>query len=181
MIPDLNLKFSFIRTNESNFSNVVADVVRKESSADCCLLSSGSLRSDKVYPANALYSIGDLFDIYPFEKELCVIELSGEDLYKSLECGVSKYPALEGRFPQTSHIHFEFNPHRPAGQRVNRDTIQIAGEPLESERIYTMAMCHFLADGRDGYDPFKGKRQLIDPNSRQQIRQVLMDFFSKPL
>lgn len=101
-IPEVNLKFSFIRTHESSFANVITDIVRKEASADCCLLSSGSLRADTIYSAGKLYSYGELFDIYSLEKELCLIEITGEDIYQGLECGVSKYPTLDGRFPQVA-------------------------------------------------------------------------------
>lgn len=94
------MKFSILRTGENPFVNFVCDLVRKEVSADCCLLTSGCIRADKIYPPNHLYSYGDTFDIYPFDKELCLIEIAGEDIYHGLELGVSKYPALDGRFPQ---------------------------------------------------------------------------------
>ena len=102
VIPEINLKFSFIRTNQSILGSLFCDLIRKDSSADCSLLSSGSLRADRLFAQEEYYSFGDLFDIYPFYKELCLIEISGEDIYKALECGVSKYPALEGRFPQVN-------------------------------------------------------------------------------
>lgn len=78
----------------------MTDIVRKDSTADCCLLSSGSLRADTIYPAGRYYTYGDVFDIYPFEKEMCLIEITGEEIFQGLEVGVGKYPALEGRYPQ---------------------------------------------------------------------------------
>lgn len=178
MTPSVNLKFSIIRTSESTFGNFICDLTRKEVSADCCLLASGSIRADKVYAAGHHFTYGDAFDIYPFEKELCLIEILGEDIYRGLELGVSKYPALEGRFPNVSRIQFEFNPQKPQGQRVNRDTILIGGKPLNGEKTYKMALCNFLADGKDGYEPFKNRKHLIDENSRKQIRSLIIDFFS---
>lgn len=102
VLPEVNLKFSNIRTTESSLGNIVADIVRKDATADCCLISAGSLRADTIYPPGKHYTYGDMFDIYPLEKYLCLIEIDGESIYKGLECGVSKYPGLEGRFPQVS-------------------------------------------------------------------------------
>lgn len=100
VIPEINVKFNVLRRSENPFANFVTDLVRKEVSADCCLLSSGSLRADCVYPVGHHYTYGDMFDIYPFDKELCLIEVTGDDIYNALEDGVCKYPSLEGRFPQ---------------------------------------------------------------------------------
>lgn len=36
----------------------------------------------------------------------------------ALENGVSQWPKLEGRFPQTSGVKFKFDPSKPAGERV---------------------------------------------------------------
>lgn len=163
----------------------MSDLARKDVSADCCILASGALRADSKFPAEHLYTYGEMFDIYPLEKELCLVQMKGEDLYRGLESGVSKYPGLDGRFPQvfvgfmqTSNIYFEFNPHHPVGERVRRDSIKIAGEPLVLERCYKVAMCNFLAAGKDGYESFKDKKELIDANTRQQIRSVIIDFLS---
>lgn len=41
-----------------------------------------------------------------------------------------------------------------------------------------MAMCDFLASGKDGYEPFKNGVHLIDLNTRKSIRAVIIDFLS---
>ena len=40
---------------------------------------------------------------------------------------MSQVPRLEGRFPQLSGIRFSFDPSKPGGERVLRDTVMVAG------------------------------------------------------
>jgi 5'-nucleotidase len=94
----LQTKFSFIRSHESALGSFFADLIRKELSADCAILNSGAIRSDRNYDPGYL-TIGDWTDIFPYRKTLMKTEVSGSLLLKILEQGISKYPALEGRFP----------------------------------------------------------------------------------
>jgi 2',3'-cyclic-nucleotide 2'-phosphodiesterase (5'-nucleotidase family) len=172
--------FSYVRTTEAPFISLICDLMVKETGADCALISSGSIRADKEYEAGKLYCIGDIFDIYPFDKQLCMIEITGEDLYRGLEMGVSKYPSLEGRYPQVSGISFEFNPARPQLERINLKTLTIAGKPIDMMKTYKLAVTNYLANGKDGYESFAGKKHLIDSESRKEIRPMLLQFFSRP-
>lgn len=152
----------------------------KETGADCAVVSSGSIRADKEYEAGKLYCIGDIFDIYPFDKQLCMVEITGADLYRGLELGLSKYPALEGRYPQVSGISFEFNPARPQLQRINIDSLAVAGKPILMEKTYKLALTNYLANGKDGYETFAGKKHFIESDARKEIRPMLLQFFSTP-
>ena len=176
---EINTKFSLIRSSASSFCNLVADLFRKETSADCSLIVSGSVRSDRIYPENTVFSFGDVYDIYPLDHELCLIRISGEHLLQALENGVSKYPALEGRFPHVSNITFEFDPELPPLRRVNPATVQVGGKPLDLIRKYKFAMTDFIATGGDGYTVFKNKRQLSDPEVSPTPRDLQMQFYSK--
>jgi 5'-nucleotidase len=42
---------------------------------------------------------------------------------KLLENGVSKVPALEGRFPCVSGLRFKFDPSKPAGHRIDPESV----------------------------------------------------------
>lgn len=97
-ISTIDTRFSFIRAHESPLGNYFADIMRKQLSADCALLNAGALRSDRIYEPGYL-SIGDWADIFPYRKSIMKVEVSGAQLIKILEEGISKYPALDGRFP----------------------------------------------------------------------------------
>ena len=173
-----DLKFSQLRKSEAPFISLICDLMAIETGADCALISSGSIRADKEYEAGKIYCIGDIFDIYPFDKQLCMIEITGEDLYRGLEMGVSKYPVLEGRYPQVSGISFEFNPKRPQLERINLNTITVAGKPIDMKKTYKLAITNYLANGKDGYETFADKKHLIESDSRREIRLMLLQFFS---
>ena len=65
--------------------------------------------------------------------ELCDIGLTGTQLINALENGVSKWPALEGRFPQVAGIRFLFDPTRAPGERVIRSSVQVGDERNRKE------------------------------------------------
>jgi 5'-nucleotidase len=175
----LNMKFQKIRTGDSTYSRLVADLYCIDTAANCAMIVSGSIRADKHYPEGNLFKIGDVFDISPMDSEITMIEVTGEQLLQALENGVSKYPALEGRFPHVSNISFEFDPELPPLRRVNPDTILVGGTPLELARKYKMAMTDFVASGKDGYESFSKCKHLIDSGSRRVGRDFQMQFYSR--
>jgi len=96
---DLDGRFEIVRTQESNLGNFIADIMLTATEADVALLNSGTLRSDRVHPRGQFRML-DLMAILPMVDSLVVLVVTGTQLVAALENGVSKYPALEGRFPQ---------------------------------------------------------------------------------
>ena len=96
---DLDGRFQIIRRQESNLGNFVADIMLRSTEADVAILNSGTLRSDRIHPCGE-FRMRDLMAILPMIDSLVVIAVTGTQLVAALENGVSKYPALEGRFPQ---------------------------------------------------------------------------------
>lgn len=176
---ECDLTFCTIRRCESAFANIINDLFRKETSADCSILSSGCIRSDYKFPKGHIYTYGDVNDAYPMDKDLCVKEVTGEALFEAFENGVSQYPVLDGRFPKVSNIYFEWDATKPAGQRVNKDSVIVAGAPLCLAHKYKVAMCSYLGDGRDGYTSFKNAPFIIEPEILEDLRNMVIKFFSK--
>ena len=90
-----------IRTQETNSGNFVVDCLRAHHNSDICLLNSGSLRADKLF-VSGTFKQRDLRALLPMLDELCILEMTGEQVYDALENSVSMYPKLEGRFAQVS-------------------------------------------------------------------------------
>jgi len=96
---ELETRFGRIRKSEQNLPNFLADVMRLETESDCSLLNTGTIRSDFVFQ-RGIMKLGDIRLMLPYGGDLILkVELTGEQLVKVLENGVSKYPALEGRWP----------------------------------------------------------------------------------
>ena len=51
---DLDARFTTVRRQESNMGNLITDAMRQAYKADCCIISSGTIRGDQVYPAGEL-------------------------------------------------------------------------------------------------------------------------------
>jgi len=61
----------------------------------------------------------------------------GQQIIAALENGVSKYPVLEGRFPQVSGISFGFYPTRLPGQRIDPRHVKVQGSYIELDKVVT--------------------------------------------
>lgn len=74
--------------------------------------------------------------------------VSGKDVVKALENGVSQYPKHEGRFPQVSGIKFVFDPSKPPGQRVEAGLTQIQDEYVLPDKVWIILryFCSILSN-----------------------------------
>jgi len=99
----LDCRFATIRSQESAIGNLLSDVVRTHFSCDVALINSGHIRLNGLIPAGE-FTEQDLRTLLPVEDDLCWVRLSGTHLLRALEEGVSKLPALEGRFPMLSGV-----------------------------------------------------------------------------
>ncbi|CZS96919.1 hypothetical protein WAI453_010237 [Rhynchosporium graminicola] len=145
----LDARFTTVRLKESNMGNFICDLMRTHYGGDCCIIASGTIRGDQIYPPGVLKA-RDIMNCFPFEDPCVVIKVHGQALLDALENSVSLYPALEGRFPQVSNIEFEFNPSKPANSRVTY--VNVAGKPLDKERLYVLVTRGYMARGKDGFD-----------------------------
>ena len=146
---ELDARFDQIRCKETNISNFVADVIKFAYKTDVVLLNSGSLRADEVIPAG-IFRWKEVDTLFPIQDSCVVIRVTGENLLKALENGVSEVPKLEGRFPCVSGVRFKYDPKLPGGERITE--IEINGEPPNKKKLYTVATKDFLYKGKDGYD-----------------------------
>lgn len=136
-----------VRTNETNLSNLITDMMRDVTGADIAITNGGGIRdSVDVGPI----TLEDALDIHPFENMIVTQELTGEQLWAALENGVSQFPAHDGRFLQVSGIRYAFDPAEPAGERVQ--WVYFEGENLDLEATYVVATNGFIAAGGDEYD-----------------------------
>lgn len=145
----LDARFRTVRTKESNLANWVCDIMRHHYSGDCCIMASGTIRGDQVYPPGPIL-LKDVMNCFPFEDPVIVIKVTGKAVWDALENGVSLYPALEGRFPQVSNIRYTFDGRKPTGSRIIEATI--GDEPIDMERKYVMVTRGYMGRGKDGFD-----------------------------
>ncbi|KAJ9471147.1 Mannosylglucosyl-3-phosphoglycerate phosphatase [Diplonema papillatum] len=175
-LVDLECRFACIRTRETNAANLIADIMRRATSADVALLNSGTLRADRVFPAGEI-TYRDLVSLLPLLDGMVVISLTGSALIAALENGISKYPRLEGRFPCVSGVRFSF---RHNAESLNELVdVSVRGEPIDPERMYSVATKGYLAAGKDGYTSFVGAKVLVDAEDAPDLSTCVQNCLSE--
>ena len=110
----------------------------------------------------------------------------GEKIIQCLENGVSKYPKLEGRFPQVSGLSFEFDGSKPPGERVDRYSVKVGDEFVFSRdqegsnsppSTYRMVTKGYLAQGKDGYPCLLDGKVFIDEENGPLLRFAVQNHF----
>lgn len=124
---------------ESSLGNFVADLQRSQAAAllgqpiDLGLMTRGGLRY--IIPQGNI-TVGDVFELMPFENELLVLTLAGATVEKLFQFGASK------KILALSNASFVI-------QNDQATNIMIGGKPFNKEQTYTLAISDYLANGGD--------------------------------
>lgn len=119
---------------ESRVGNLVTDAFRWRADTEVGMLRAGIRESD---PLSGPVTAADLVGVLPFDNDLAVLELTGEQLLESFrECAVSY------RYPETPEWMFG---HVSGATLVWDDSNElieahIDGEPIDADRTYTVAV-----------------------------------------
>ena len=95
---DLESREFIMRCEETNFGNMICDLMRTEYFTDFSMCNSGSFRKDAVIkqgPISLLY----IQESFPFNDPTMVLRMNGQTIKDALEHAISSYPAEEPRFP----------------------------------------------------------------------------------
>jgi 2',3'-cyclic-nucleotide 2'-phosphodiesterase (5'-nucleotidase family) len=166
------------RTCESLVGNVVTDAMRTTYSSigtQFAITNSGGLRADLTCPttdnasdfcpsyAPPPYPItrGQVNTVLPFGNFAVTLQVNGAELKTMLENGVSRMPAVDGRFPQVSGLCFTYNIEAAAGSRVQSavladatGTCTATPVDLTAATTYSIVENDFMVNGGDGYPNF---------------------------
>jgi len=165
-LVDLIGESHIVRTRETNFGNLLADLVRSRIGTGIALLNSGLIRS--TIPAGPV-TLKQIMQALPYEEPLISLKLTGTQLREAMENSVSELPATSGRFLQVSGLSYTFDPTAPPGARVKE--IRVQNVPLTRDWDYTVAVNRFLAEGGDGYAGFLKARDKVEHQS--SLRDLL--------
>lgn len=176
----LDARFTTVRLKESNLGNFVCDLMRFHYYADCTIMAAGTIRGDQIYPPGVI-KVKDMMNCFPFEDPCVVIAVRGKHLLDALENSVSKYPALEGRFPQISGIEFSFDPSKPSGSRCQ--DVSVAAQPLDPDREYKVVTRDYMVRGKDGFTSLMLEeeggpaRSIVSEENGVLISMLLRQYF----
>ncbi|HWJ45326.1 MAG TPA: 5'-nucleotidase C-terminal domain-containing protein [Gaiellaceae bacterium] len=180
------------RPCESLVGNITTDAMRTTYGVDFAITNSGGLRADLTCPTTDNPSDfcpaytpppfpitrGQVLTVLPFGNIVVTLQVNGAELKTMLENGVSRMPAVDGRFAQVSGLCFTYDIAAPAGSRVTGAVRQAAdgsctGAPVDltAASTYRIAENDFMSGGGDGYPNFASRA-----TSREIMDQVVADY-----
>lgn len=152
---------------EGTLGNFVADLTLKKANdkyspadgakADICMLNNGGLRT--ALPQGDI-TRGKVFELMPFENNLVVLTMSGEQTLKMLE-----YVAAIGGAP-LSGVIMGIKDKKPVNIKVN-------GQPFDVNKTYKIVTSDYLANGGDKMHFFKQPLQTDELN--YLLRDAIID------
>ena len=157
------------RTEETTMGDLAADAICWQvtqavgSAPDAVVLNGGAIRASiKAGEIKLL----DIHNVFPFNNQLCTVEVTGAQLLEALEAATQSSPDPMGAFPQVYGIKYtldttvpyekgELYPgttyNAPAAPGTRITIHEVAGKDFDPEATYTIATNEFVATGGDTY------------------------------
>lgn len=144
--------------SESTLGNFVTDAMfflfdslRQQTDLPLVLMNRGGMRAS--LPQGTV-TVGHIFELMPFDNELVILSLSGEELKSVFKRIIEKQHAFKNAFVKVN-----------AGDTL----IQLNGTTLVAQNRYTVLTSDYLANGGDGFST------LANANQRRNYNVKLRD------
>ncbi len=182
-----------IRSQETNMGNFVADAYKTITGAEIAFANGGGIR-DSI--AAGEVSRKDLFDVNPWNNNMCVIKVSGQQIVDALEHGASLYPEDNGGFVHVSGMSYEIRSDVESpvvrddmGNFVKVDdtkerriiNVKIADKDIVLDNTYTLAGNYYmLKQGGDGFTMFTDS-EVLEHEKLPTDAEMLVEYFVEHL
>jgi 5'-nucleotidase / UDP-sugar diphosphatase len=163
-----------VRQNETQMGNIVSDALRSTAKADIAFVNAGVFRSGMRPMTNPTQDaiLGALED--PSE-ELVVVSLKGAQVREALERCVWFAPQPFAGFLQVSGVKFTYKTKADGGSRLQKVTV--AGQPLDDNKSYKVALPKALATGQQGYAKIWG-RDITQTATKKSIGEAVKEYLA---
>lgn len=154
---------------ESLLSNLVAEVIRQaavkvqDTPADMGLVNIGGLRN--ILPAGNITE-ATIFEILPFENSLCVLTMKGVHM-KALLASIA---SLDGEGVSGARMEITKD-----GKLLS---CTIGGQPIDENKLYSVATIDYLADGNGSMDAFLQAEKRECPDG-VTLRDLFIEYVKK--
>jgi 2',3'-cyclic-nucleotide 2'-phosphodiesterase (5'-nucleotidase family) len=149
---------------QSPLSNFTADAMQQMAEAewgnvDFAIMNMGGLRSTL---SHGTVTLGDLYEIYPFENSLVLVELPGKAVKELFD-----FLAFHGGQGLSGNI-------RLVAKKRAVESLTIGGKPLDEHKSYRIATIDSVAEGNDGMVALQQSTKI--ENSGKQLRDWMIDY-----
>ena len=182
-----------VRKRETNAGDFVADAYRSVTGADVAIANGGGIRAE-VEIGNVTRKM--LMDVNAFNNDMCVIEVTGQQLIDVLEHGARKCPESAGSFFQVSGVTFELHTYLETPVVTDQldnfieideakerrvQNVLIGGEAVDLDEKYTLAgSAYVLLQGGDGLTMLDGAR-VVQQDGLLCDSEMLIKYFTEAL
>jgi len=128
------------------FSNLAADAMRWAAGADAAIQNTGGVRTP-IGPGPV--TVGQIKTMLPFMNNVMVVKLKGKVLLEALDHAIFVSEERPRTFGALSGIEVVLS---PRSDRIV--SVRVAGEPLDEERVYTVAINSYMYQRGDDYAMF---------------------------
>lgn len=130
-------------SGESALGDLIADAQRQAMGTDFAFMHPEGIEAD-IAPGSM--TMADNQSVHPAHLNLIKVEMTGEQIYALLNQQWNN-TTPNGRFLQISGLHYVWDAHRPAGQRVV--AVMKDGALLERTVLYSVTVNEYLIGGGD--------------------------------
>lgn len=183
--PDQNHE-RLVRKQETNLGDFATDAfyyyLNNDIGVNCdaALCNGGGLRTD--IPAGEI-TFTSLKNVMPFGNDICLVELTGRQIFDALEFGARYVGSAEnGGFMHVAGLRFKIDSTIPSAVQTNAEKFWLSNpgpyrvsdvqvydkdggewKPLDFEKMYSVAgATFFLQEKGDGFDMFEGAKKVMD-------------------
>ncbi|WP_160680441.1 5'-nucleotidase C-terminal domain-containing protein [Clostridium sp. C8-1-8] len=153
-VTDTNLTHDRFAEGTSILGQWVTDVMRKAVGVQIGITNGGGLR-EPIAAGNI--TMGDLYEVMPFDNTLVKMNLKGSDLKRVIENGIMN---TNVGWVQVSGVKVYYDKAAPAGNRITAMFLE-DGTPIDMNKYYSVVTNDFMATGGDQYD-FTGAQNVYD-------------------
>ena len=157
------------RYERSILGEWASDVMRQTTKTDIAFQNGGGLRTS--IPAGAV-TMGNLYEVMPFDNTLVTMELSGEQVLQVLNHGINGKAGTV----QFSGLQVTIDSSRPYGDQLVEVRLN-DGRLLEASAMYRIVTNDFMSAGGDEFTMLKQGRNLTD--TFIPVRDALADAVKK--
>ncbi len=158
-------------THERSIPNVtplgrwVSEVMIEKTGVQVAIQNGGGLRRTLE---EGTITMGDMYEIMPFDNMLVTFELPGKDLKAAIDHGILNPDIGDGQFAGLKVVYDE---EKEFENRVVSITLP-DGTPLDMDAYYTVVVNDFMFTGGDSYD-FSNARNVVE--TYIPVRDVLVE------
>ena len=125
----------------------LSEVTRRISGADVAILNGGGIRRGL---AAGPITMGDLYEVLPFDNQIVVLNMTGAQLKAAIEHGLGSYQDKDFSDGQFAGVVAIVDWSMPYGQRL-QGLKDLDARDIYDDRLYRVAVNDFMAAGGDGY------------------------------